>query len=83
MKRFFLFLLIIFTFSFPMYSESNYFSKEDLNIVLSAKLENKKIHIYISIKNKKTESCYIPYDYLNFYCEVDNEQTMKNNWLEI
>ena len=72
MKRFFLFLLIIFTFSFPMYSESNYFSKEDLNIVLSAKLEN-----------KKTESCYIPYDYLNFYCEVDNEQTMKNNWLEI
>ena len=83
MKKILLSLFSFILFSFTLYSESQYFSNNDLNILLSAKIENNNIHIYISIKNKKSESCYIPYDYLNFYCEVDNEQTMKNNWLVI
>ena len=54
-----------------------------MNIVLEASIQNKAIHVYLILKNNKSENCYIPYDYLNFYCEDNNEQTMKNDWLRI
>ena len=69
--------------SICIYSENSFYKRGDLNIVLEASIQNKAIHVYLSLKNNKSENCYIPYDYLNFYCEDNNEQTMKNDWLRI
>lgn len=69
--------------SICIYSENSFYKRGDLNIVLEASIQNKAIHVYLSLKNNKPENCYIPYDYLNFYCEDNNEQTMKNDWLRI
>ncbi len=75
--------LIIFFMSICIYSENSFYKRGDLNIVLEASIQNKAIHVYLILKNNKSENCYIPYDYLNFYCEYNNEQTMKNDWLRI
>ena len=69
--------------SICIYSENSFYKRGDLNIVLEASIQNKAIHVYLILKNNKSENCYIPYDYLNFYCEYNNEQTMKNDWLRI
>ena len=71
--------LIIFFMSICIYSENSFYKRGDLNIVLEASIQNKAIHVYLILKNNKSENCYIPYDYLNFYCEDNNEQTMKND----
>jgi hypothetical protein len=75
-----LYLLLGSVFAHP---ESPIFSSNDLNVTLKTVTENKKIHVYLTIRNKKNEACYIPFWYLNFYCEEDGEQTMKNDWLRI
>ena len=82
MKKVVLYLIIYFM-SICIYSENSFYKRGDLNIVLEASIQNKAIHVYLSLKNNKSENCYIPYDYLNFYCEDNNEQTMKNDWLRI
>ncbi len=55
-----------------------------LDIYITQEMQNNKINLFIHIKNKENQNCYIPYDYLNFYCESeDGDYEMVNNWLYI
>ena len=76
-------LLMIFFMSICIYSESSVYKRGDLELRLKAYKKNKSIQVFITLKNKKSESCYIPYDYLNFFIEDNNTQTMKNDWFRI
>lgn len=76
-------ILVIFIMCTVIYPDEPSFLIRNMDISLTANIEDKKINVYISVKSKLAENCYIPYDYLNFYCISKGSVTMQNDWLLI